>query len=102
MSAIYHACPEREWFASFEKLDGGSVLFSGSHSCHMEGIYTVRIKLTNGIVTKLKDVRYVSQLKKNVILIGSLEAQSLNGTLREGVLKMFSGLLVILKGHSVQ
>ena len=23
MSATYHVCPKREWFASFEKLDGG-------------------------------------------------------------------------------
>ena len=37
-------------------------------------------------------------MKKNVISIETLEAQSLGGTLVEGVLKMFSGSLVILKG----
>jgi len=44
----------------------------------------------------LKDVRYVSQLKKNVIS-RVLEAQGLRRTLREDVLKMFCGSLVVLK-----
>ena len=49
------------------------------------------------MVRELKDVRYVSQLKKNLISIGALEAQGLRGTLREGVLKMsnVSSLLVL-------
>ena len=47
---------------------------------------------------ELKDVRYVPQLKKNVISIGALESQGLRETLGGGVLKMFSGSLVVLKG----
>ena len=38
------------------------------------------------------------QLKKNVILIRTLEAQGLRGTLGEGILKMFISLLIVLKG----
>jgi len=60
-----------------------------------EGIGTVRIKLSEEIVNKLKDARYVPQLKKNVILIGALKAKGLRGTLRENVLKMFNGSLVV-------
>jgi len=36
-------------------------------------------------------------LKKNLILIGALEAQGLRKALREGVLKLFSNSLVVLK-----
>ena len=43
-------------------------------------------------------MRYVPQLKKNLISVGALEAQSLRRTLEEDVLKMFGSLLVILKG----
>ena len=56
------------------------------HTCRMEGISTVRIKMFDGMVRELKDVRYVPQLKKNVILIGALETQGLRGALE----KMFS------------
>ena len=96
-SATYHTCPEEEWFASFEKLDGDLVSFNDSHTYHMEGISTVRIEFSDEMVRELKDVRYLPQLKKNVISFGSLETQSLRGMLGEGILKMFSGPLVVLK-----
>jgi len=46
---------------------------------------------------ELKDVRYVPQLQKNLILFGALEVQGLRGTLGESVLKMSSDSLVVLK-----
>jgi len=39
-------------------------------------IGTICIKLFDGMVKELKDVRYVLQLNKNFILIGALEARS--------------------------
>jgi len=74
------------------------VSFSDGHTCHMKGIGTVRIKLSDRVVRKLKDVRYVNQLKKNVILIRALEAQGLREILEEGILKMFNSSLVVMKG----
>ena len=72
--------------------------FGDDHTCHIEGISIVRIKLFDGMVGELKDVRHAPQLKKNVILIGALEAQALRETLGENILKMFSDSLVVLKG----
>jgi len=46
---------------------------------------------------ELKDVRYVPQLQKNLVSVGALEAQGLRGILREAVLKIYSGTLVVLK-----
>ena len=62
--AIYHVCPNRDWFSSFEKLDGCSVVISGDRLCNIEGIGTVHIKMFDGMVRKLNKVRYVPQLKK--------------------------------------
>ena len=45
----------------------------------------------------MNDVRYVPQLKKNLISVGALEAHDLREILKEGVLKMSSGSLVVLK-----
>ena len=72
--------------------------FGDGHTCHMEGICIVHIKLSDGMIRELKDVRFVPQLKKNVISIAALETQGLRETLEEGILKMFSDSLVILKG----
>ena len=47
---------------------------------------------------ELTDVRYVPQMKKNLISVGALELKGLKGTLGEGVFNMFRGSLVVLKG----
>ena len=60
--------------------------FGDGHACQIEGIDMVHIKLFDGMISELKDVRYVPQLKKNLITIGALEAQGLRGTLGEGML----------------
>ena len=72
--------------------------FGDGHTCHIEGICRVRIKMFDVTVRELQDVRCVPQLIKNLISVGVLEAQSLRVTLEECVLKMFSGSLVVLKG----
>jgi len=74
------------------------VTFDDIHTCQIEESSIVRIKLFDGMIRKLKDVRYVPQLNKNLISVGALEAQDLRETLGEGVLKMYSSSLVVLKG----
>ena len=32
VGATYHVCPKREWFSSFEKLDGGLVLMGDDYA----------------------------------------------------------------------
>ena len=49
------------------------------------------------IVKELKDVRYVLQIK-NFISVGALDAQGLEFTGRDGVLKVVKGSMVVLKG----
>jgi len=43
-------------------------------------------------------VRYVPQLKRNLILVGVLKILGLEVSIRDGVLKMTKGSMVILKG----
>jgi len=72
--------------------------FGEGHTFHIEGISIVRIKLFDRMIRELKDIRYVPQLKKNLISVETLKAQGLRGTLGEGVLKMSSDSLIVLKG----
>ena len=68
------------------------------HPCNVEGMGTVRIKMDNGIVRELKEVRYVPQLKRNLISVGTLEALGLVVSIRDGILKMTKGSMVVMKG----
>jgi len=68
------------------------------HPYKVEEIGTVRIKMFDGMVRKLKEVTYVSQVKKNIISVGALEALGHGVSVRDGVLKMTRGSMVMLKG----
>ena len=95
--ATYHICPRRDWFSSFEKLDG-EVRMGNNHTCRVIGIGSVRIKMHDGMVRELKEVRFVPAVKKNLISLGTLEAKGYKLVAENGILKVISGSLVIMKG----
>ena len=66
------------------------------HTCRMDGIVTILIKMFDEMVRVLKNVRYISQLK-NLIFIRALEAHGLKGTLEDGILKMLKSSMIVLK-----
>ena len=43
-------------------------------------------------------MRYVSQLKRNLISVGTLEALGHGVSVRDGILKMTRGSMVVLRG----
>ena len=52
----------------------------------MEEIGTVQIRMFDGMVRELKEVKYVPQVKKNIISVGALEALGHAVSVRYGVL----------------
>ena len=86
-----------DWFFTFEKLDGCSVIMGDDHPCNMEGIGTIQIKMFDGMIRELKKVRYVIQLKRNHISVGSLKTLGLEVSIKDRVIKMTKGPMVILK-----
>ena len=51
----------------------------------------------DGMIRELKEVRYVPQLKRNLISVGALETLGLVVSIKEGVHKMTKGSMVVLK-----
>ena len=56
--------------------------------CNIEGISTVQIKMFDGMVRELKEIRYVPQLKSNFISVGALKILGLVVSIRDAVRKM--------------
>lgn len=96
--ATYHVCPRREWFSSFEKIDSGVVIMGNDNSCQVEGVCIVWIKMCDGVVREVDDVRYVPQLKKNLMSLRVLESQGHKITMEHGVLNVTKGSLVVMTG----
>ncbi|CDP17738.1 unnamed protein product [Coffea canephora] len=97
-TCTYHMTPMREWFFEFEELDGGFVYMGNDNPCKTVGIGSIKLRNHDGSTRILKDVRYVPNLKRSLISLGLLESKGLEVRMRDGILKVTSGALLMLKG----
>ena len=68
------------------------------HACKTLGIWKVRLKLHDESVRTLSDVRYVPDLKKNLILLGTLESKGYHVIIEGGALKVTKGAMIVMRG----
>ncbi|KAK3001961.1 hypothetical protein RJ639_020920 [Escallonia herrerae] len=94
----YHMCPNRDWFATYRSFDGGKVLMRNDVTCKMVGIGSIQIRMHDGIVRTLTDVRHVPELRKNLISLGALDSNRCSYRATGGVMRIMKGALVVMKG----
>ena len=70
-------------------------------TCTVVGIGTMRIKMYDGVVRTLSDVRHVPDLKKNLLSLGIFDSQGYKYTGEGGVLTIYKGAMVFIKGKMV-
>ncbi|CAA0830117.1 Uncharacterized mitochondrial protein AtMg00810 [Striga hermonthica] len=68
----YHITPNKEWFANHKPGNSGSVFLGDDRCCGIVGIGDVKIKMYDGTVRTLCDVRHIPELKKNFLSLGTL------------------------------
>ncbi|KAG8472449.1 hypothetical protein CXB51_034191 [Gossypium anomalum] len=68
-------------------------------SCKIAGVGTIKVKMFDGVVRTLSDVRYVPELKRNLISLSTLDSKGYRYTAESGVLKISKGSLVVMKGQ---
>ena len=93
----YHICPNRDCFSTYESYDGGYVLMGNNAPCKVVGKGAVQIKMFDGIIRTLTNVRHVPDLKRNLVSLGTLDAQGCRFSAEGGVLKITKGALVVMK-----
>ena len=60
----YYMCPYKEWFDTYKSCDASNVLIGNDASYKAIGIGTIKIKMYDGIIITLGDVKHVPKLKK--------------------------------------
>ena len=91
-------CPNWDWFSTYETMSIGVVLMRNNASCKIDGIRTVIIKIFDGVVKTLGDVRHIPNLKRNLISLSTLDSKWYKYTGEDGVLKVSKCVLVVIKG----
>ncbi|KAG8497152.1 hypothetical protein CXB51_008362 [Gossypium anomalum] len=94
----FHMCPNREWLSKYSSVEGGVMRIGNDSSSKVIGIGTVKIKIHNGTIRILSDVRYVPDLRKNLISLSILDLKGCRINVELSGIKVSREALVFLKG----
>lgn len=98
-ACTFHMCPNRDWFSTFEPVTGaGSVLMGDDSACKVVGIGSIQVKMFDGMIRTLSDVRYIPTMKRNLISLSALDDKGFKYSGGGGVLKVTKGSLIVMKG----
>nr|GEW09586.1 retrotransposon protein, putative, Ty1-copia subclass [Tanacetum cinerariifolium] len=88
----------RDIFFDFLKCDEGNIQLGDNGECKIRGIGKVRVQLKDGSSFVLHGVRYIRELKRNLISLETLEKEGYTVKLQSGKVKVINGSTVILSG----
>ncbi|GJW81786.1 retrotransposon protein, putative, ty1-copia subclass [Tanacetum coccineum] len=94
----YHMTPRLDILFDFLECDGGSVQLGDNRECKIRGIGKVRVQLRDGSSFVLNNVRYIPELKRNLISLGTLEKEGFTVKMQSGKVKVINGSRVVLSG----
>ncbi|KAG8488852.1 hypothetical protein CXB51_016759 [Gossypium anomalum] len=95
----FHMSLSRDWFTTYEIVSEGVVLIRNNASCKIAGVGTIKVKMFDGVVRTLSDVRHVLELKRNLISLSTLDSKGYRYIAESGVLKISKGSIVMMKGQ---
>nr|GEX68173.1 retrotransposon protein, putative, Ty1-copia subclass [Tanacetum cinerariifolium] len=98
LGCSYHMTPKLDIFFDFLECDGGNVQLGNNRDCKIRGIGKVRIQLRDGSSFVLHDVRYIPELKRNLISLETLKKDAFTVKLQSGKVKVINGSRVVLSG----
>ena len=94
----FHMSPYRDWFVNFRNSDQGTVYMGNDNTCRIQGVGDITLKLHDGKVRILTDVRYVLDLKRNLISLGTLDELGFTYKAHNGNMHISKGNKLILTG----
>ncbi|KAG8498213.1 hypothetical protein CXB51_006868 [Gossypium anomalum] len=80
----YHMSPNQDWFTTYETVSEGVVLMGNNASCKIASVRTIKVKMFDGVVRTLSDVRHVPELKRNLISLNTLDSKGYRYTAESG------------------
>jgi hypothetical protein len=70
-------------------------------SCKVVGIGSIQIKMFDGSIKILTDVRHVPELRKNLMSLGVLDIGGYKSIVQGRVMKVYKGILLVMKAKKV-
>ena len=95
---FFHMCPNKEFFKTFKSIAGRKVLLGDNLAYRVTGMRIISIKMFDKKTRELKQVRYVPELKRNLISLGMIDKIGCNIKAENGQLQVLNKDEVIMRG----
>jgi len=89
------------WYQStrfFVQVENGCIKMTNSSVSQVAGIGSIQIRTHDGRFCTLNNVRHVPSMEKNLISLSLLDSRGLKYSGGDGILQVYQGSDVILKG----
>ena len=90
--------PNKSLFNSFSDDHSGTVILGNNKTCDIKGIGSIVIKNHEEKLKELQEVRYVPDLKRNLLSIGMFDKRGYSVKINDGDMKICKGSQVVIKG----
>lgn len=96
-----HMTTRRDWFSDFEENGSTTILLGDDHSVESQGQGSIRINTHGGSIKVLKNVKYVPNLRRNLISTGTLDKLGYRHEGGEGLVRYFMNNTTALSGKLI-
>ncbi|KAH9801106.1 hypothetical protein KPL71_000900 [Citrus sinensis] len=79
----------------------GSVYMGNDHALEIAGIGTIKIKMFDGTIRTIGEVRHVNGLKKNLLSLGQIDNHGCKTHVENEIMKIVKGALVLIKAEKI-
>ena len=97
LACSYHKTPNEDWFDTYMLVNSGYVLMGNDASRRVVRIGNIRVKMFDGVIRMLCDVRHVLDLRQNLISLGTLDGNGFNYKSTNGVVMVSKSVLTVMK-----
>ncbi|KAL1564721.1 Integrase catalytic domain-containing protein [Salvia divinorum] len=92
----FHMSAHREWFQNLEAAQG-CVLLGNDQTCQIMGIGNIKMQLDDGSSMILTEVRYIPDIKRNLISLGVLELKGCQFMSQKGIMTVLKNSQLVMK-----
>uniref|UniRef100_A0A2C9VMS6 Retrovirus-related Pol polyprotein from transposon TNT 1-94-like beta-barrel domain-containing protein n=1 Tax=Manihot esculenta TaxID=3983 RepID=A0A2C9VMS6_MANES len=71
------------------------------HPCKVVGINTIKIRMYDGVIRTLTNIRYVPNMRNNLISLPVLNNLGCKFSSEGGILKVMKGALIVMKANQI-
>lgn len=95
----FHMTSRRDWFVDLYDNGGTTILLGDDHTVQSQGQGSIRINTHGGTINMLQNVRYVPNLRRNLISTGTLDKLGFKHEGGDGKVRYFKNDKTALRGN---